>query len=123
MLHGARQDILDTSATGFLTGSSSAAAYLQKERVNLKNVVVWSHQQGISISAMGRSCGTNNTSCCQFSGRRGELLATVIPGSTPFLFGQPIMEQLELVLDLREGVVRGRNNACAWSRGQVTTTS
>ena len=126
MLHGARQDILDTNATGFLTGSSSAAAYLtylQKERVDLKNVVVWSHQQGISISAMGKSCGTNNTSCCQFSGCRGELLATVIPGSTPFLFGKPIMEQLELVLDLREGAVRWRNNACAWSRGQVTTTS
>ena len=122
----AREVILDTSAPGFLTGSSSAAAYLtylQKRGSTSRRWLFGRTKKGISTSAMCKSCGTNNASCCQFSGRRGELLATVILGSTPFLLGKPIMEQLELVLDLREGVVRWRSNSCAWSRGQVTTTS
>ena len=40
--------ILDTMASGFLTGSSTVAAYLtylQKEGVNLKKLVVWSCQE------------------------------------------------------------------------------
>ena len=91
MLHGAREDILDTSATGLLTGSSSAAAYLtylQKERVNLKKVVVWSHQKRHFHFSDGQvlQCLHRKT-CCQFSGRRGELMATVIPGSA-LLVGQ-----------------------------------
>ena len=113
--------ILDTMASGFLTGSSTVAAYLtylQKEGVNLKKLVVWSCQERHFRFSDGKVAQC--TQCILlpvfFGGRRGELLAYVIPGNTPFLLGKPIMEQLALALDSRKGVVRWRDKE--WIRLQ-----
>ena len=116
----AREVIVDMRAGGFRTGSSTVGAYLtylQKEGVNLKMVVVGSWQKRHFRSGDGKVLQCNQCVLLPVfvQGRRGELLAFMIPWRAL----KPTTEQLELVLDFQKGVARwGR---C--SRGQITNTS
>ena len=115
----AREAILDTTAI-FLTGSSTVAdylTYLEIEGVNLKKVVVWSCQTRHFRFSDGKVLQCNQCILLPvfFRGRRGELLAFVIPGSAL----KPTTEQLELVLDFQKGAARWRGR----NKGQITNTS
>ena len=45
----------------------------------------------------------------RFGKRVGEILVYVVEGSTPFLFARPVIEQMELMVDLGEKLLRWKN--------------
>ena len=102
-VRGPGEAILDGGATAFLCGLLTLQSYvaaLVEHHYNIDLIKVWPCKKPFRF-------GDDKTLVCQqccllpifLDGSRGDILVYVIPGTTPFLLGRPIMEQLKLSID------------------------